>query len=170
MIDLLILYLLSKKVFTMYGIWKTISKEFSMFTLPSYGTIGPALKRLEADELVKSQRTMSSGGKRSTYYSLTDRGLEGLKFNLLSQIPDNPTYFLTSARVRLSCAGVLETSEQLELFKALKLKAENIMLESRNLLESGNLDFYSKVVQDNLVCEYKNFISLLEGVERACKN
>ena len=47
MIELLILYELSKKVLTMYGVSKEIRREFSVLTTPSYGTIKPALNRLE---------------------------------------------------------------------------------------------------------------------------
>ena len=47
MIELLILYKLSDKVLTMYGILKEILESFSVLTTPSYGTIKPALNRLE---------------------------------------------------------------------------------------------------------------------------
>ena len=57
MIELLILYKLSKKVLTMYGISKDILNSFSVMTTPSFGTIKPALTRLEKAEFVKSQKT-----------------------------------------------------------------------------------------------------------------
>lgn len=170
MIELLILYELSKKVLTMYGISKEINTEFSVLTTPSYGTIKPALSRLEKAGAVRSQKTMSSGGRPSVYYSITNSGHDALKELLLAQPQENPIQFLPSARVRLACAEVLDVQEQKQLFNLLKMKSESIYLDVKNLLSSSDLEFYHKMVFDNLLCEYKNFISLLEGFERASKN
>ena len=170
MIELLILFVLTKKVLTMYGISKEIRTEFSVLTTPSYGTIKPALRRLEKSGFVKTQKSMSSGGRPSTYYSITQEGNEELKVLLLSQPLENPIQFLPNARVRLSCAEVLNNPEKKELFKLLKFKAENISLDIKALLSTDTLEFYHKMVFDNLICEYKNFISLLEGFEHVGKD
>lgn len=170
MIELLILYELNKNTLTMYGISKEITKDFSVLTTPSYGTIKPALNRLEKARAIKTHKTMSSGGRPSTYYSLTNDGKNELKNLLLSPLQENPIQFLPTARVRLVCAENLNIQEQKELMKLLLIKTESIFLEIKNMLETKDLDFYQKIVFDNLLCEYKNFISLLEGVARACKN
>lgn len=170
MIELLILHQLNQKVLTMYGISKEIRLSFSVLTTPSYGTIKPALNRLEKAGFVKTQKTMTSGGRPSTYYSITNDGVEELKSQILAEPLENPIQFLTTARVKLACAGVLSESEQLELFKSLKLKSEMIMIETKNLIQERKMDYLSNMVFDNLICEYKNFNMLLEGFERACKN
>lgn len=170
MIELLILYELRNKVLTMYGISREINKKFSVLTTPSFGTIKPALKRLEKDNCIKYQKTMSSGGRPSTYYSITDNGKNALKELLLEQPLNNPIHFLPSARVKAICSSILEPKEQIELFKNLKQKAESIVVDIKNIIENNELDFYSKIVFDNLICEYKNFISLLEGLAHASKN
>ena len=170
MIELLILHELTKKVLTMYGVSKEIRAEYSVLTTPSYGTIKPALTRLAKAGYIKTQKTMSSGGRPSTYYSITESGKEELIRLILEQPQENPIQFLPNARVRLSCATVLNVSEQLELFKLLKTKAESISFDIKNILENKNQEFYPKMVFDNLICEYRNLISLLEGFERACKN
>ena len=170
MIELLILYKLSKKVLTMYGISKDILETFSVLTTPSFGTIKPALTRLEKSDFVKSQKTLSAGGRPSVYYSVTQNGLKELKRLMLSQLNENPIQFLTTARIRISCAEVLNNEEQLELFRILKQKAEGVSIDTNNILKNKELNFYQKIVFDNLLCEYKNLISLLEGLERACKN
>ena len=169
MIELLILYELSKKVLTMYGISKEIHLMFSVLTTPSYGTIKPALNRLETAGFVKTQKTMTSGGRPSTYYSITTEGINELKKLLLAQPQDNPVQFLTSARIKLTCAEVLNKEEQVNLFRKLRLKAENILLDTQNIFNNRELEFFSKLVFDNLIYEYKNFISLLEGFESANK-
>ena len=170
MIDLLILYELSKKVLTMYGISKEIKSEFSVMTTPSIGTIKPALNRLGKNGYIKSQKAMSSGGRPSTYYSITQDGFTELKNLLLSEPLENPIQFITISRIKLACAGILEPTQQKELFKILKTKSEAIMLDAKNLLTTRDNDVFAKMVYDNLICEYKNFISLLEGFERAGKN
>ena len=170
MIELLILYLLSKKVLTMYGISREIKNDFSALTLPSYGTIKPALNRLENSNCVRTQKTMSKGGRPSTYYSITNTGEEEFVNLLLKNPPDNPIQFLTVARVKLVCAEIIDKKYQKELFKILKLKSESIALDINNLLKKRDLDFHQKMVFDNLLCEYKNFISLLEGLNHACNN
>ena len=170
MIELLILHELSNKVLTMYGISKEIKSNFAVLTIPSYGTIKPALNRLEKASCVKTQKSMSKGGRPSTYYSITQTGKEYLKELLLSPAQENPIQFLSTARARLVCAENLNKEDQIQLFRLLKLKSESVMLDAKNMQESKDSDFYSKMVFDNVVCEYKNFISLLEGFERACKN
>lgn len=170
MIELLILFELSKKVLTMYGISKEIRLEFSVLTTPSYGTIKPALNRLEKSGYLKTQKTMSGGGRPSTYYSITSAGKEELKRLILLPPLENPIQFFPNARIKLFCADILDKEEQKELFKLLKLKSESILIDTKNMLEKHNSDFYPKMVFDNLICEYKNFISLLEGLANACKN
>lgn len=168
MIELLILFELSRKVLTMYGISKEIKKEFSVLTTPSFGTIKPALKRLENRDFLKTQRAMSEGGRPSVYYSITKEGVNELK-RLITESPvENPIHFLPMARVKLACADMLTKDEQLVMLRLLKQKANDILLDAENIIRNTELSFYPKMVFDNLVCEYKNFISLLEGFEHAC--
>ena len=167
MIELLILFELSKKILTMYGISKEIRGDFSVLTTPSYGTIKPALKRLEAQNFVKTQKNMSEGGRPSTYYSITNDGKEELKRLILEPPFDNPIQFLPMARVKLACADILDNSERLKMFQELKVKSENIIIEAKNITTFKALSFYPQMVFENLICEYQNFILLIEGFENA---
>lgn len=168
MIELLILFVLNRSVLTMYGVSKEIRALFSVLTTPSYGTIKPALNRLERDGFVKTQKTMSSGGRPSTYYSITKEGFNELKRLIIYPPLENPIQFLTTARVKLACADILEVTEQLEMLGQLKIKAETLLFDAKNLQKEKNLSYYPSLVFDNLICEYKNFISLIEGFEHAC--
>jgi DNA-binding PadR family transcriptional regulator len=168
MIELLILFELNKKVLTMYGVSKEIRGDFSVLTTPSYGTIKPALRRLESGGFVKTQKTMSSGGRPSVYYTITNDGIEELKRLILEPPLENPIQFLPAARIKLACADILNKEAQLNLIKELKTKAESIIIDTKNIMTFKDLSYYPKMVFDNLVCEYKNFILLLEGFENAC--
>ena len=170
MIELLILFELSKKTLTMYGISKEIRNSFSVLTTPSYGTIKPALTRLESNGFIKTQKTMSPGGRPSTYYSITSEGINELKKLIIYPPQDNPIQFLTTARIKLACADILDKSEQLELIRQLKHKTENLLIDTQNIMKKNNLSYYPSMVFDNLICEYKNLISLLEGFKNACNS
>ena len=152
MIELLILHELSKKILTMYGISKEIRKAFSVLTTPSYGTIKPALRRLESSGFVKIRKSMTTGGRPSTFYSITKDGTEELKRLLLEPPLENPIQFLTTARVKLACAEILNKDERKSLFKDLKNKCEEIVIDTKNLLINKNDDFYSRMVFDNFFC------------------
>ncbi|MCQ2739736.1 MAG: PadR family transcriptional regulator [bacterium] len=167
MIELVILYELSKSILTMYGISKQIKKDFSVLMLPSYGTISPALKRLNDGEFVQSQKFMSKGGRPSVCYSITNNGKTRLKALLLETMPENPIQFMTNARVRLYCAEILDEKELKRLLTILKIKAEHIGIDTAHQYEQSD-NFYSKMIFENLSCEYRNFLSLIEGIEHAC--
>ena len=167
MIELLILHELNKNVLTMYGISKSIKNEFSAFLLPSYGTISPALKRLKDTNYITAQKVMSTGGRPSTYYSITKTGKQALCDYILQTLPDNPVQFLTIARIRLFCINVLNDEEKFKLFNMLKIKAESILIDTKRLYDINDNNFYQKMVYDNLGCEYKNLISLIEGFQHA---
>ena len=170
MISLLILYELNKKVYTMYGLSKQIKTDFSVITLPSFGTINPALKRMEEKGFIQSQKSMSKGGRPSVYYAITNDGKKALKEELLSPVSENPIQFLSVARTRLYCGSVLSKEELKEMIKILKFKAEMIKVDTDKLIQNYEDSFFQRMVIDNLSLEYKNFISLLEEFSRACNS
>ncbi len=167
MIELLILFELNKSTLTMYGVSKSIRADFSVLTTPSYGTIKPALNRLESNGFVKTHKTITQGGRPSTYYSITDAGIDELKRLIIYPPQDNPIQFLPTARVKLACADILDEQELDSMLKQLKIKAESILIDTQNLMKTKDLSFYPKMVFDNLTCEYKNLIMLIEGFKHA---
>ena len=166
MIELLILYLLNKFQLTMYGVQKKISEDFAIYTKPGFGTIKPALVRLENKGFLMSRRSISEGGRLAAYYTITPQGIEELRRLIVSRTSDNPVKFLNTARVKLICSALLSPDEQVKLIDNLKLKAETIYNKTKNSIEKS--DFYYKIVTDNQLQEYKNFISLLEGMRNGC--
>jgi hypothetical protein len=71
------------------------------------------------------------------------------------------------SRIKLACADILDKDEQAGMIKLLKTKAESTIIDTKNIMTFKDLSFYPKMVFDNLICEYQNFISLLEGFENA---
>lgn len=168
MIELLILYVLLKRDFTMYAIQKRINENFAPFTKPSFGALKPALRRLEEKKCLTSRKLMSDGGKLSVYYEISKDGISELKRLMLEDLSDNPLQFLSNARAKLCCADCLNSDERKRLFFLIKSRAMQFKVASQNVLndEYNHINFYQKVVIDNAMCEFSNFITLIEGLEK----
>lgn len=168
MIELLVLYILTKREFTMYAIHKNIEEEFAPFTAPSFGAIKPALRRLEEQNCISSRKVMSEGGKLSVFYSITKDGVSTLKKLMLEDLSSNPLQFFSNARVKLSCADVLDASAKEEMFFNLKMLALKFKSYAESIIndEYTKLSFYQKIVLDNSICEYANLINIIEGFEK----
>jgi len=172
MIEMLILFILNGTQMTMYGVSKSISETFSPYTKPSFGTIKPALKRLENKGFIMSRKEMSNGGKLSAYYTTTEKGLLRLKQLISSKVSKNPVNFFAMARVKIICSSLLSSDEQYKLFSDLKTTAEVIKSGTDRLLDDkrSSITFFQRLAFDNTSLEYKNFISLLEGLLNGCKS
>lgn len=168
MIDLMILFVLLKRDLTMYAIKKHISYKFAPFTNPSFGTLKPALLRLEKSKSVTSSKIMSEGGKLSAFYSITDNGVKELRKLLLEPFSQNPVQFLSDAKVKLCCGSFLSAQDLKQLLENIKAGAYLHRMSAQKILEDeyNSTDFYQKIVFDNTICEYNNFISMIEGFEK----
>lgn len=168
MIDLMILFVLLKRDLTMYAIKKHIADKFAPFTNPSFGAIKPALVRLEKHKAITSSKVMSEGGKLSAFYSITDEGAKILKNLLLEPFSKNPVQFISDAKVKLCCASFLSDQDAKQMFENIKLGAYLHKMNAEKILEDeyNSTDFYQKIVLDNTICEYNNFISMVEGLEK----
>lgn len=169
MIEIMILYILLKHDLTMYAIHKRIQENFLAFTSPSFGAVKPALVRLEKQGCISSSKIMSDGGKLSVYYSITKEGVKELRTLLLKPLSQNPLQFLSDARIKLSCVSFLEGSDAHDVFVDIKSNALLHKLNAEKILsdEYTPITFQQRIVLDNAVCEYKNFISLVEGLEKS---
>ena len=169
MIEIMILYILLKHDLTMYAIHKRIQENFLAFTSPSFGAVKPALVRLEKQGCISSSKIMSDGGKLSVYYSITKEGVKELRTLLLKPLSQNPLQFLSDARIKLSCVSFLEGADAHDVFVDIKSNALLHKLNAEKILsdEYTPLTFQQRIVLDNAVCEYKNFVSLVEGLEKS---
>ena len=168
MIEILILYSILTREYTMYSIQKRILENFAPYTKPSFGALKPALRRLEKQEFLKTRKMMSDGGKYSVFYEITKSGINELKKQLLEDLSDNPLQFLSSARIKLACADCLDNDERKRLFFSVKTRAMQFKNLAQNILndEIHQTSFYHKIILDNTICEYSNFITIIEGLEK----
>ncbi len=168
MIEIMILFLLLKRDLTMYSIHKRIGEYFLPYSTPSFGALKPALVRLEKKACLSTSKIMSDGGKLSVYYSITNAGVKELRNLLLVPFSSNPLQFISDARVKLSCASVLSQDERSQMYFDIKTCALLHKVNAEKVLEDEytQKDFYQRIVLDNTICELKNFISMIEGLEK----
>jgi len=136
--ELLILYLLLKGQSTMYGLAKSLKKYFGSITKPGFGTLQPALKRLEKQDFVKADKFFTEGGKPYYYYSITDSGKELLKKRIMEKTSLNPIHFCSAARIKLACSDILENLEKKELYERLKVGMIKLKDEAEKSLKDEN--------------------------------
>lgn len=166
--EILILYILTSGQNTLYGISKSVLSTFGYITAPSYGTIQPALKRLEKNNFIKSDKFFTDGGKPYVYYSLTQAGKESLIKKIKSQLPLNPIQLIPELKIKLICSSILEKQEKSELYKLLKSQLVKLKKKAEDMQTS---DIYSnnyegRMVLNTSVCEFQNLYNLIEGLEK----
>lgn len=168
MIELLILYVLTRREFTMYGISKEIGSRFDVYTRPSFGALKPALRKLISDGFLDARKSMSEGGKLSVYYSLTKDGEQELRRLIQTKLTSNPLQFISNAKIKLSMADLLTKEERSELFLHIKTLAAEFKLAAERILndEYTEKNFYQRILLDNSSVQYSNLITILEGFEK----
>lgn len=158
MIEILILYIISKREKTIYSIRKEIIEIFGTFTKPSIGTIHPALQRLLKEKAVALNERMSEGGKKSSYYSITKKGLDYFRDLFFSTASDNPSLFYNQLQARLATMGLLNFEERkrfvLEFSK--KIDIYQFELEGKLNDEFLSLDYFQKELLKKTLTEIKS--------------
>lgn len=169
--EILVLYILNKSQTTMYGLSKYINKNFGFITKPSFGTLQPILRKLESKKYVFSSKFYTEGGKPYFYYSVNAEGIDYLKEKMMKKMPSNPIQFLSTLRVKLACLDVLNSDDKKKLLHLLKTNLLKLKSECELALQdNSSSSFTYRLVLDNSLCEYKNLISLVEGLENACNS
>lgn len=167
MIEILILYTISKREKTLYGIRKDIIEIFGTFTKPSIGTIYPALKRLLKENAVSVYEKMSEGGKKSSYFSITKKGFEVFRKYFFDSVSDNPSLFYTHLQARIATMSMLSDEDKKEFKDENIRKIDLYKFELENKLndEFIDLDNYQKELLKRTLAEInalKDFLQKLK--------
>ena len=167
MIEILILYIIHKREKTIYSIRKEIIEIFGTFTKPSIGTIHPALQRLLKEGAVSLTERMSSGGKKSSYYSITKRGFEYFKELFFNSASENPSLFYTQLQARLGTMGLLKTEDRKLFISDFSKKMELYQFELENKLndEFIELDYYQEQLLNKTHRELKSLKDYLKNLK-----
>jgi len=89
MIELLILIVLQEEKCTIYKIRQNIERKYGFFLNVSFGAIHPAVIKLEKQKFLSVKKSISSGGQRSSVYSITNSGKAYFIELMLADLPDN---------------------------------------------------------------------------------
>ena len=166
MIEILILYIIHKREKTLYAIRKDIIELFGTFTKPSIGTIFPALKRLLKEEAVNVYDKMSDGGKKSSYYSITKKGLDIFKKYFFEDASDNPSLFYTQLQARIGTMGLLKTEDKKEFINEALRKIEIYKLELERKINDEFLsaDYYQKCLFDKTLKDLQELEKFMKSI------
>lgn len=167
MIEILILYVLFSREKTIYSIRKEIIEIFGTFTKPSLGTIYPALKRLDEKKCLQLSEKMSEGGKKSSYYTITDSGKKHFKELFFDEISENPSLFYNQTQARFATMGILSAEDKALFLEKISKKIDLYKFEVENKLNSEyiNLDFYQKELLKNTLKEISNLKNFAESLK-----
>ncbi len=167
MIEILILYIIHKREKTIYSIRKDIIEIFGTFTKPSIGTIYPALKRLLKEKAVELNEITSSGGKKSSYYSITKHGYDYFKELFFESGSDNPSLFYTQLQARFGTMGLLKPEDRKNFITDFTKKMDIYQFEIENKLndEFIELDYYQSQLLNRTLKEIKNLKEYLKGLK-----
>lgn len=139
MIELLILYVVNDREKTIYSIRKTIIELFGAFTKPSLGTIHPAVKRLLSKKCVQLTERMSDGGKKSSYYIITETGRKYFKDLYFTESSENPAMFYGQLQAKFGTMGMLSSAEKLKFLNGIERRLELLKYDIENRLKDEYL-------------------------------
>ncbi len=168
MIEILILFVINNKSKTIYSVRKEIIELFGAFTKPSLGTIHPALKRLFEKKYVQCIERMSDGGKKSTYYSITEAGKKYFKELFFTDISENPSLFYNHLQSRFATISMLSAEDKIVFLNDVSKKIELYGIDLKNKLtdEFVNYDFYQRELLKKMITEIANlqdFVNILKA-------
>ena len=128
MLDKIILGFLKNRELTAYDIKKAMEQSISYFYSSSFGSINPALKKLEKQKLVTCKETIENHRVKK-YYKITVTGFE----NYMSWLkePINIGRIKEDALVRLFFMGDIDSNSQ----KAIIRNYLTELKETRNVFE-----------------------------------
>ena len=167
MIEILILYTINKREKTIYSIRKDIMEIFGAYTKPSIGTIHPALQRLLKAEAVELKENYSEGGKKSSYYSITNKGLQYFKDCFFNTSSDNPSIFYTELQVKLGTMGLLSVEDRKKFIAYFSRKIDIFQFELENKLndEFLELDYFQRNLLNRTMKEISDLKTYLKNLK-----
>jgi len=136
MTELLILAILLNGEYTIYKIKQKIKNNFSVFLSASFGSIHPALKKLEKGGFISAKRRMSSGGQKSSTYFITIDGKEHFKNLMISEITESPACSNQLINIKMMLLDLLDENLRKKTIDSIKKHYELYLLSSEELIET----------------------------------
>lgn len=128
-----ILSLLSKKNMSGYDIKKMAQKVSPFHWSESNAQIYPILKKLENDQMVKSEIDLKSGDRNRRIYSITQQGRDHL-IHWLKE-PVEPSSYREEIILKLTAGENVETSIMIDHLEKLQIQIQELQ---KNVIEIQN--------------------------------
>lgn len=167
MSEICILYCLTKREMTIYSVRKHIAELFGAYTKPSHGTIHPALKKLLAENHVSVSVILSDGGKKSSFYSITEKGKKYFAELMLREFSDNPSVSLNEINIRLAAMGALKDNDKSSLIELCSKYLDLYITQAQHAISNqySRLDDYQKNIMNVSITNIKNLIHFIENIK-----
>lgn len=138
MIELLILAILLDGEYTIYKIKQKIKSSFSVFLGASFGSIHPALKKLEKNGHISALRKMSEGGQKSSIYAITERGKIHFDELMTAEIIEPLTISGQLVNIKIMLIDLLDKNSQKVAVNSIKRYYEISLLNIKDLADILN--------------------------------
>jgi len=136
MIELLTLVVLLEEKCTIYKIKQNIENKYGFFLNISFGSIYPAVKRLEENKYISVKKSISSGGQRSSLYSITNSGKDYFVDLMSEELPDNPLIASQLINIKIMSINKINKEQKDSVKKTITNYLELKKIYSRNLILS----------------------------------
>lgn len=124
MLEKIILGMLSLKELTVYDLKKALDKSVNHFYTTSYGSIHPALVKLEKNEMVEGCE-FTDGGRSKKLYSITEKGRSDFKQWLSGDI--RVSRLKEDSLVKLFFFGMLDSESRKSIIENYLLAIDEAM-------------------------------------------
>jgi len=162
MTELLILAILLNGEYTIYKIKQKIKNNFSVFLSASFGSIHPAVKKLEKGGFISAKRKMSAGGQKSSNYFITAEGKEHFKNLMISEITESPACSNQLINIKMMLLDLVDENLRKITVDLIKKYYEIHLLTARRILENlENPSAKTKKEKIFQIIHLKNYIANL---------
>jgi DNA-binding PadR family transcriptional regulator len=145
MLDMIILGVICLKEMTVYELKKALDNSINHFYTTSYGSIHPALVKLERKGFVESTKYMS-GGRAKKRYAPTVEGRAAFKEWLRSDL--HVSRMREDSLVRIFFFGLLEPRERKRILKGYLAEIEEAINALKRLREEISVRTVPKELED----------------------
>ena len=136
MTELLILAILLSSECTMYKIKQKIKNKFSVFLSASFGSIHPAVVKLEKNGFICAKRKLSAGGQKSFTYSITAKGKDYFKELMVAEIIESPAHLNQLINIKIMLLDLLDETSRKYAINSIKNYYKIHLLNAEELLET----------------------------------
>jgi DNA-binding PadR family transcriptional regulator len=150
---------------TIYSVKKHIAEYFGAFTKPSHGTIHPCIKKLEDYGFLSCREVLSDGGKKSNFYSITEKGKRQFTSLMLSEFSDNPSVFLSEINIRIAAFDILPLKEKENFIQHCIKAIELYQISAQNLISNTYIGL-NKIQKELALQSISNTKYLIEIIKR----